>query len=213
MTETVVRNAAGIMTGARGAEARRSGDIRIRNGRIAEIGTIARTSDEITIDARDCVIYPGTINTHHHLFQSVLKGVAAGLDVPLAGWVHEVLFRYWHRFDERTLEIAATIGIAELLLSGTTTIADHHFLFSDDDHGAADVLFAVAARFGVRFVLARGGATQRADVTGAGLAQHAVGIARCDDRTRRRRRVALSRSGTGCDAARGVRTEYAASGR
>jgi cytosine/adenosine deaminase-related metal-dependent hydrolase len=115
------------------------------------------------------VIYPGLVNTHHHLFQSVLKGVGAGIGLPLEGWVTEVLFRHWYRFDDRALEVAATIGIAELLLSGTTTIADHHFLFSDDDHGGAEIIFAVAERLGVRMVLCRGGATQAPAVSGAGL--------------------------------------------
>ena len=157
--DTVVRNAIGILTGRRGVHARHAGDVHIRNGRIVAIGDIPPQPNETTIDASGCVIYPGLVNTHHHLFQSVLKGVAAGIDLPFAGWVHEVLFRYWHRIDERALEVAATIGIAELLLSGVTTVADHHFLFSDADHGGADVIFEVAERFGVRMVLCRGGAT------------------------------------------------------
>lgn len=157
--DTVVRNAVGILTGRSGVHERTSGDVHIRDGRIVAIGEIAPQPDETTIDASGCVLYPGLVNTHHHLFQSVLKGVSAGIDAPFAGWVHEVLFRYWHRIDERALEVAATIGIAELLLSGVTTIADHHFLFSDADHGGADIIFDVAERLGVRMVLCRGGAT------------------------------------------------------
>ncbi len=167
--DTVVRNAAGILTGLRGANERQTGDIRIRDGRIAEIGAIAALPGETTIDATGCVVYPGLVNTHHHLFQSVLKGVAAGIDAPLEGWVNEVLFRHWHRFDDAMVRVAATVGIAELVLSGTTTIADHHFLFYADDRGAADVLFDVARAFGIRFVLCRGGATQPAHAAGAGL--------------------------------------------
>jgi 8-oxoguanine deaminase len=164
-----VRGALGILTGLHGAGERAAGDIRIRDGRIAEIGDIAYAAGETTIDARNCVVYPGLISTHQHLFQSMLKGVPAGIGLPLEGWVREVLFRYWHRFDERALEVAATVGIAELLLSGTTTVTDHHLLYGEDDAGdGADVIFAVAERLGARLVLCRGGATLEAEVEGAG---------------------------------------------
>ena len=170
MSDTVVRGARGILTGRRGAGERTSGDIRIRDGKIAEIGTIAHAAGETTIDARDCVVYPGLISTHHHLFQSLLKGVRAGNALPLEGWVREVLFRYWYRFDARAIEIAATIGIVELLLSGTTTMADHHFLYAETDTSdGADILFAVAERFGMRLVLCRGGATLPVAVDEPGL--------------------------------------------
>ena len=170
MTDTVVvRGALGMLTGLRGADERASGDICIRDGYIAEIGTIAPLSGEITIDARNCVVYPGLISTHQHLFQSLLKGVPAGIGLPLEGWVREVLFRYWHRFDERALEVAATVGIAELLLSGVTTVTDHHFLYGEDDtRDGADIIFAVAERLGARLVLCRGGATLEAPCEGDG---------------------------------------------
>ena len=86
---------------------------------------------EAVIDASGCVIYPGLISTHHHLFQSVLKGVRAGIDVPLLAWLRAVPYSYWHKIDEEALRIAARIGLVELLLSGTTTAADHHYLFAD----------------------------------------------------------------------------------
>ena len=167
MTETVVRGAQGILTGLRGPGERAAGDIRIRDGHIAEIGTIAPMPNETTIDARNCVIYPGLISTHQHLFQTMLKGVRAGMGLPLEGWVREVLFRYWHRFDDRALDVAATVGIAELLLSGTTTVTDHHLLYGEDDSGdGADIIFGVAERLGARLILCRGGATIDAGVSG-----------------------------------------------
>ena len=156
----VVRGAVALLTGREGSAERASGDVRIRDGRIAAIGTIPAEPNDDVIDARGCVVYPGFVCTHHHLAQSVMKAVPAGIDRPLEGWVEDVLFRFWHRLDGRGLEIAATIGIAQLLLSGTTTVADHHFLFDDDTTtDAADVLVDVARRFGIRLVLARGGGT------------------------------------------------------
>ena len=161
MTDLLVRGAAGILTGGRGADARASGDIRIRGGCIAAIGALTPEPGEAILDASGCVVLPGLISTHHHLFQSVLKAVPAGIDLALEGWLRTVAYRYWHRIDQQALVVAATIGMAELLLSGCTTVADHHFLFSDSyDFDPADILFATARRLGLRLVLCRGGATR-----------------------------------------------------
>ncbi len=166
----VVRGAIGMLTGRAGAAERGAGDIRIVDGRIAEIGELPPRAGERTLDASGCVIYPGLVNTHHHLFQSVLKGVRTGIDLRLEAWLREIPYTYWHRLDEQALEVAATIGIAELLLSGTTTVADHHYIF-DERYGfdPAEVILEVARKLGVRFVLCRGGATVARDLDGAGM--------------------------------------------
>ena len=70
MSDLLIRNAAAILTGARGDGARVKGpDIRIRDGRITAIGGLVHEPGEATIDATDCVVYPAWVNTHHHLFQ------------------------------------------------------------------------------------------------------------------------------------------------
>jgi len=158
----LVRNAAAIMTGLPGDAARAAGrDLRIdKQGRIAALGALAPEAGERVLDATDCVIYPGWINTHHHLAQAMLKGVPAGINLPLAPWLEAVPYRYRRYFDPELLALAAEIGIAELMLSGCTTIADHHYVYWPGigyDPGA--LLFDLAGRFGVRFVLCRGGAT------------------------------------------------------
>lgn len=159
-TSTVIRGALGIFTGRTGSAARARGDIRISAGRIVEIGDLVPQANEEVLDAAGCVVYPGLISTHGHLFQSSLKGVPAAIDSRLEQWLIEVPYRHWRRFDAEAIEISATIGIAEMLLSGTTTVADHHFLFTDaDDTDAAAIIFDVATRLGVRMVLCRGGAT------------------------------------------------------
>jgi cytosine/adenosine deaminase-related metal-dependent hydrolase len=161
MSDVVIRGAIGILTGLQGPKERTLGDIRVTNGKIAAIGTVAPAPGDRVIDASGCVIYPGLISTHHHLFQSVLKGVRAGIDLPLEGWLRTVPYAYWHKLDEEALEVAATVGLAELLLSGTTTIADHHYLFTEDyGFDPAAVIFKVARKLGIRLVLCRGGATQ-----------------------------------------------------
>ena len=70
-------------------------------------------------------------------------------------------YTYWSKIDEEALAVAARIGLAEMLLSGTTTIADHHYLFSDTYRfDPAQVIFEVARSLGIRLVFCRGGATK-----------------------------------------------------
>ena len=112
------------------------------------------------LDASGCVVYPGWVNTHHHLSESVLKGVPAGINLPLDGWLKAVIYPYRHHFDATLLELAATIGMVELVLSGCTTIADHHLVYWPDmPFDGDEVMFATAAKLGVRYVLCRGGET------------------------------------------------------
>jgi cytosine/adenosine deaminase-related metal-dependent hydrolase len=161
MSDLVIRNALGILTGLRGAAERAAGDIRIRDGKIAAIGDVPATEGDTVLDARNCVVTPGLISAHHHLFQSVLKAVPAAIDAPLETWLRRVPYTYWNRFDEEALEVAATIGMVELLLSGCTTVADHHYLFADSySFDPASVLFETAAKLGLRFALLRGGTTR-----------------------------------------------------
>ncbi len=146
------------------AGSRISGALRVRDGLIAEIGDLEPAPGERVIDASACVVTPGLVNTHHHLFQSVLKAVPDGLNHGLDTWLQKVPYAFWPYIDEETLRIAATAGMAELVLTGTTTVADHHYAFSDRyDYDPSAVLFEVAEEFGVRFVLARGGGTKGSD--------------------------------------------------
>jgi 8-oxoguanine deaminase len=135
--------------------------LRIVDGTILEIGTrLSATFDEQLIDARDCVIYPGLINTHHHLAQSVLKGVPAGLNAELGEWLASVPFRFWPHIDAELMYDAAMIGLSELLRSGATTCCDHHYLYhAVSTPELEDALWAAADTLGVRLLLCRGGAT------------------------------------------------------
>ncbi|WP_026871878.1 amidohydrolase family protein [Inquilinus limosus] len=161
MTDFVITGAVGILTGLPGPAARAAGDIRVRGGVIAEIGALRPEPGERVVDAAGAVVTPGLVNTHHHLFQSVLKAVPEGMNEPLAAWLRLVPYAYWDRLDEAAMRVAATIGLAELALSGATTVADHHYFYSERyDFDPDAILFETAERFGVRFVLARGGATK-----------------------------------------------------
>lgn len=161
MSSLLIKGSVGILTGLRGGSARAAGSIRVKDGVIAEIGDLPPLPDEAIVDASGCVVTPGLINTHHHLFQSVLKAVPAGLNLPLAPWLRTVPYAHWPALTEEGLRVSATIGMAELALSGATCVADHHYIYSDGfDFDPDEILFDVAANFGMRFVLCRGGATK-----------------------------------------------------
>lgn len=158
----LIKNAEYILTGLTHQQARHQGsDIRIRDGIITEIGKeLIAESDEKIIDAKCCVIYPAWVNTHHHLFQSVLKGEPQGLNQSLTPWLASTPYKFRGSYDEYTFRIAARVGLIELLRSGCATVADHHYLYWPNmPFDSAEILFDEADKLGMRFVLCRGGAT------------------------------------------------------
>lgn len=158
----LIKNAHAILTGLAGEAARIQADsIRIGNGVTTEIGSsLSLQANETVIDARDCVIYPAWVNTHHHLFQSLLKGEPQGLNQSLTPWLASTPYRFRGAFDEESFRLAARIGLIELLRSGCGTVADHHYLYWPNmPFDGAEILFDEADRLGLRFILCRGGGT------------------------------------------------------
>lgn len=138
-------------------------DIRIQQGYIIEIGRqLAQLPGETCIQARDCVIYPGLVNTHHHIAQSILKGIPAGLNQPLGEWLASVPYRFWPHITPDIMYAAACLGFSELLRSGTTTCADHHYLYHATTSPELEAaVWQAADDVGIRLVLCRGGATRQ----------------------------------------------------
>ena len=161
MNNLLIRNANSILTGLRGDAARNTGpDIRVKDGRIAAIGSLAPLPGERTLDATDCVIYPAWVNTHHHLFQALLKGDPLGINATLTPWLAATPYRFRAAFDAKLFRLAARIGLIELVLSGCATVADHNYLYyPGQDFDTSAILFEEAEKLGLRFVLCRGGAT------------------------------------------------------
>ena len=162
MKNFLIRNLQAIMTGLPGAAARHAGpDIRVRDGAIAAIGKLDALPGEEVLEAGDCVAYPAWVNTHHHLFQSLLKGDPLGINATLTPWLAATPYRYRARFDAELFRLAARIGMVELLRSGCGTIADHNYLYYPGmPFDTSEILFEEAERLGLRFVLCRGTATR-----------------------------------------------------
>lgn len=158
----LITNLDAIMTGLPGIAARHAGpDLRVCDGVIAAIGRLSAQPGERIVDATDCVAYPSWVNTHHHLFQSMLKGDPGGINASLTPWLAATPYRYRVRFDEKLFRLAARIGLVELMRSGCGTVADHNYLYYPGmPFDSSAILFEEAAALGLRFVLCRGGATR-----------------------------------------------------
>lgn len=116
--------------------------------------TITESADQV-IDARGMVVIPGLINTHHHLFQTLFRGVDLLKKRPIVEWV-QTLCSMLDRLDEEAAYEAARVGIAELLLSGCTTTSDHIYLYPHKRTGIFDRTVQAAADMGIRFYPVRG---------------------------------------------------------
>ena len=108
-----------------------------------------------TLDATDCLVTPGLVNTHHHLFQNLTRAYPPMTGQPLFGWL-QTLYPLWRALDEESVHVSAFVGLAELALAGCTTSTDHLYLHP---HGAGDLLAAeieAARELGMRFHPTRG---------------------------------------------------------
>ena len=162
MNTFLIRNLQAILTGLPGEAARHAGpDIRVADGVIAAIGKLDALPGESVIDAGDCVAYPAWVNTHHHLFQSLLKGDPLGINATLTPWLAATPYRYRAKFDAGLFRLAARIGMVELMRSGCGTIADHNYLYYPGmPFDTSEILFEEAEKLGLRIVLCRGTATR-----------------------------------------------------
>jgi len=123
------------------------------NGKISGVGYHYEPRPEATktISADGCLVTPGLINTHHHLFQNLTRAYTPMTSAPLFGWL-KALYPLWTAaLDEEAVRVSTWVGLAELALSGCTTSTDHHYLHP---LGAGDLLsaqVAAAQDLGMRF--------------------------------------------------------------
>jgi cytosine/adenosine deaminase-related metal-dependent hydrolase len=121
---------------------------------IAAVGRGCPRRGPRSLDVAGCVVTPGLVNTHHHLYQTLTRAVPGGQDALLFGWLR-TLYPIWARIRARGDVRLATLGLAELALSGCTTSSDHLYLFPngarlDDTIAAAARWAAVPSRRGGR---------------------------------------------------------------
>ncbi|MDF1717530.1 MAG: 8-oxoguanine deaminase [Antarcticimicrobium sp.] len=152
MTEILIRNADCILTMDGDRRELAGADIQIRDGAIAALGPDLTTTGAV-ISARGCVVTPGLVNTHHHLYQSLTRAVPGGQDALLFGWL-KTLYPIWARFGPEEVHVSALTGLAELALSGCSLTSDHLYLYPNG--ARLDDTIAAAGEIGLRFHPTRG---------------------------------------------------------
>src|SRR4051794_16776542 len=141
-------------------EARREipgGWVAVTDGAISGLGgpSDPRPDAVRTLDARGCLVTPGLVNTHHHLYQNLTRAFAPALTGGLFDWL-VTLYPLWARLDEEGAYVSAYVGLTELALGGCTTSTDHLYVHP---RGAGDLIaaeIAAAGDLGVRFHPTRG---------------------------------------------------------
>ena len=129
------------------------GWILVEDGLVKDAGAGAKPEADTAHDLRGAVVTPGLVNTHHHLWQNLTR--ARAQDEDLFGWL-KALYPVWSAIDEEAEYAAARVGLAELALSGCTTVFDHHYLFPPGATGLLEAEIRAARELGVRIVAARG---------------------------------------------------------
>lgn len=127
----------------------------IRDGVIAGIGQNEETADDV-IDASNMVMYPGLINTHHHLYQTFSRNLPQVQNMELFPWL-KTLYEIWKHVDEDVVYYSSLTGMGELLKTGCTTCLDHHYVFpKGTGTSLLEAQFGAADALGMRFHATRG---------------------------------------------------------
>jgi cytosine/adenosine deaminase-related metal-dependent hydrolase len=130
-----------------------SGWLLVEEGVIGATGTGDEPEADERVDLGGAVVTPGLVNTHHHLYQTLTR--ARAQDADLFTWLRE-LYPVWTGIDAEAEYAAARAGLAELALSGCTTVFDHHYVFPRGRPGLVEAEVQAARELGVRIVASRG---------------------------------------------------------
>ncbi len=155
MATLLLRHAALLATFDDADRVFEDGALFARDGVIEALGAttaLPGTADEI-IDANGMAVLPGFVCAHHHFYQTLTRNVPAAQDTELFHWL-EVHYPIWSRLDAQAIRTSTAVAIAELMLSGCTTAADHCYIWPND--ARVDDEIAVARRMGFRLHASRG---------------------------------------------------------
>ena len=153
MIKTLIRNADVIVTMDGTRRELQGASVLVEDGAITALGVDLHADDAEIIDAIGCVVTPGLVNTHHHMYQSLTRAVPGGQDALLFGWLR-TLYPIWARYTPQDFHVSTQLALAELALSGCSMSSDHLYLYpngaklDDTIHAAADI--------GLRFHATRG---------------------------------------------------------
>ncbi|MEO8151659.1 MAG: 8-oxoguanine deaminase [Rhizobacter sp.] len=131
------------------------GAVFVRDRAIEAVGPssdLPTTADEV-IDARDQIVIPGLVNTHHHMYQTLTRVMRPAQDCELFEWLR-TLYPIWAGLTPEMVRVSTQTAMAELLLSGCTTSSDHLYIYPNGV--TLDDSIEAAAEIGMRFHAARG---------------------------------------------------------
>ncbi|KMT21087.1 8-oxoguanine deaminase [Clostridium cylindrosporum] len=125
------------------------------DGVIKYIGTDTFEADEV-INGQDMIVYPGLINTHHHLYQTFTRNLPEVQNMELFDWLI-TLYEIWKGINPDIIRYSSLVGMGELAKSGCTTCFDHHYVFPKNESDQfIDVQFSAATDLGIRMHASRG---------------------------------------------------------
>ncbi len=167
MSTLLVKNADVLVTMNEMRQEIKAGAVLVEGNRISWVGPtveverwlaqnrpdLARAGVDQIIDARGCVVLPGLVNCHHHLYQTLTRTIGTGVGKILFDWL-KFLYPIWAEMTPEAVYVSAKIGLSELILSGCTTVADHLYLYPNGSK--IDDEIRAAQEIGVRFHPTRG---------------------------------------------------------
>jgi cytosine/adenosine deaminase-related metal-dependent hydrolase len=132
-------------------------DILVVDNQIIAVGKDIKAEESTEkIDGRNCVAIPGFVNTHHHLYQTLFRGIKEVQEKPLFPWLIG-LYEFWKHLTPEAVYYGAMVGFSELLRTGCTTTSDHHYVFPNKTPGQLiDQQIKAASEIGIRFHATRG---------------------------------------------------------
>ena len=153
MRDILIRHADVVVTMDATRRELAGADVLLRGGVIAAVGQGLLAEGAEVVEARGCVVTPGLVNTHHHLYQTLTRAVPGGQDALLFGWL-KTLYPIWARFGPEEMFVSAQVGLAELALTGCSLSSDHLYLYPNG--ARLEDTIEAAATVGLRFHPTRG---------------------------------------------------------
>lgn len=153
MSRLLIRNTAHLVTMDQQRREFAGADLLIEDGVIAAVGVGLDGAGAETLDASGCLVTPGLVNTHHHLYQILTRAVPAAQDALLFGWL-KTLYPIWARMGPDHIRASARLGLAELALSGCTMSSDHLYMYPNG--ARLEDTIEAASEIGLRFHPTRG---------------------------------------------------------
>lgn len=156
MKTLLIKNAEVLATMDDAGREIKGGDVYIEGPEIKKVGKGLKVKADQVIDAKGCVVMPGMVNTHHHLYQTLTRNLPKVQDAELFDWL-VYLYDIWKYVNPEAIYASTQAGLGELLLTGCTTSSDHLYLFPKKDSGFfIDTQIAAAREVGMRFTATRG---------------------------------------------------------